>query len=129
QAFGDLAMARPDLDILTTNAFLDVNGDTVGRAYHEQHRFPVGDQATEILSRNFIFGLVGVRRDRFLAGGGYDETIAYTTDWDCWVRMILDGARVGLVDEPLARYRLHEGSMSARRRDMAEGRCMTLEKA
>jgi hypothetical protein len=128
-AMADLATERPDLDIITTDAFLDLAGEVVGRAYGPDNPFEVEHQDREILKRNFVFGLVAVRRQAFLDAGGYDEAIKYTTDWDLWVRMVLAGSRVGLVDEPLARYRLHAASMSARRRDMAEGRCMTLAKA
>ena len=36
-------------------------------------------------------------------------------DTDCFIRLVLDGARAGLVDEPLARYRLRDGSLSSDR--------------
>src|SRR6266536_2156212 len=42
--------------------------------------------------------------------------------------MILDGARVGCVAEPLAIYRVHEGSLSAHRPQLVAGRVQTLEK-
>lgn len=128
-AFEELATHRPDLEILTTDAYLDVGGAIVGTVYNDDNPFVVDDQPTAILVRNFVFGLVAVQRLPFLDAGGFDQRIRYTTDWECWVRMVLDGARVGLVNEALAQYRLHETSMSARRRDMAEGRCQTLEMA
>jgi hypothetical protein len=64
-----------------------------------------------------------------LAVGGFDESIRWTTDWDCWLRMILDGSRAGLVAEPLSRYRLRPGSLSFQREAHIGGRLVTLAKA
>jgi hypothetical protein len=128
-ALAALVAARPDLDVLTTDAVLEVDGVAVRRCYTDDHRFAVDDQRSAILERNFVFGLVAVRRARFLELGGFDESIRRTTDWDLWVRLILDGGAVGLVDAPLARYRLRRSSLSANRLGMAEGGLRTLEKA
>ncbi len=76
------------------------------RCYDEGWTFEINDQRGAILQRNFVFGLAAVRRQSFLAAGGFDESLRYATDWDLWCRLILDGSRVGLVAEPLARYRL-----------------------
>lgn len=129
EALGELAAARPDLDVLTTDAFLEVDGTAVRRCYEGSWRFEVNDQRRAILERNFVFGLAAVRRTRFLDCGGFDRSIRYpTADWDLWCRMILGGSRVGLVTEPLARYRLHPGSLSAQRARLLRGRCVMLEK-
>lgn len=129
RAMGNLAAARPDLDVLTTDALLTSADQVLGRCYHEGHTFEVSDQRVEILRRNFVLGLAAVRRDRFLAVGGYDPAIAYTTDWDLWIRLILDGSKAGAVLEPLAEYRMHEASMSVKRAAMSRGRVTTLAKA
>jgi hypothetical protein len=70
-----------------------------------------------------------VRREALLAVGGFDESIRWTTDWDCWIRMIVRGSRAGAVAEPLAVYRLHERSLSAARVNHIAGRLQTLRKA
>jgi glycosyltransferase involved in cell wall biosynthesis len=129
EALAELAAARPDLDILTTDAFLTVDGRNVRRCYDGGWTFAVADQRREILRRNFIFGLAAVRRERLLADGGFDESILWTTDWDRWLRLILEGSRAGAVAEPLALYRLRERSLSANRNDLARGKISTLEKA
>ena len=129
EALGELSAARPDLDILTTDAFLELDGVRRRRVYEGDWTFEVGDQRRAILQRNFIFGLAAVRRKRLLDAGGFDETIRWTTDWDCWARLILGGARAGAVDEPLAIYRLRESSLSADRARLVDGRVRTLEKA
>jgi len=128
EALRELAEARPDLDILTTDAYLEIDGSIARRCYGPHHQFVVGDQRRGILERNFVFGLAAVRRERLLDAGGFDESILQTTDWDCWIRLILGGSRAGLVAEPLARYRLLPGSLSSQREGHIEGRLMTLAK-
>jgi GT2 family glycosyltransferase len=129
QALGEGASERPDLDILTTDAYLELEGRRVRRCYEPDWPFETGDQRRGILERNFVFGLAAVRRERLLAIGGFDETIRWTTDWDCWIRLILDGSRVGAVAEPLALYRVHGSSLSAARANHVRGRIQTLQKA
>jgi Glycosyl transferase family 2 len=129
QALAELAAVRPDLDILTSDAYLELNGEVLRRCYTGGFRFVTGDQRRGILEDNFIFGHTAVRRERLFAIGGFDESILWTTDWDCWIRLILDGSRAGLVDEPLARYRLHGGSLTSQRARLLGGRVATLEKA
>jgi len=127
-ALGRLASARPDLALLTTDANLEVDGRIIGRCYHAGNRFAIDDQRAAIIERNFVFSHAAIRREALLAIGGFDEGILYTADWDCWIRLVLGGARMGLVDEPLASYRMHESAMSARRLEMYQGRVQTLRK-
>ena len=129
ESLAELAVARPDLDILTTDAFLVVNGATVRNNYDETWRFEVANQRRAILQRNFVFGHAAVRRTRFVEHEGFDESIRWTTDWDLWLRMVLSGSAVGCVDEPLALYRLREASLTAQRRNLQLGKLQTLEKA
>lgn len=119
---------RPDLDLVTTDAVLELDGRIVGTVYHEGHRFEVADQRAAILDRNFVFGQVVVRRTLMQELGGYDETITHTTDWECWIRLVLAGGRIGCIDAPLGVYTMREAAMSASRRRMYEGRVATLTK-
>jgi hypothetical protein len=129
EALGELAAARPDLDILTTDAYLELGEEVLRRCYSGGFRFVTGDQRRGILEDNFIFGHVAVRRERLLSAGGFDETLRWSTDWDCWIRLIVGGSQAGLVDEPLARYRVQTGSLSSQRTRMLAGRVATLERA
>ena len=128
-AVSELARSRPDLDILTTNGVLIANEVEVREVYHREWQFEVADQRQAILQRNFVFGIAAVRRSVLLEHGGFDESILWTTDWDLWLRMILEGSAVGCVDEQLAEYRLRETSLTARRRELLLGKIETLEKA
>jgi glycosyltransferase involved in cell wall biosynthesis len=128
-ALGRLATKRPDLEVLTTDAYLEVNGQVVRRAYTPSWTFPVDDQRSEILRRNFVFGHAAVRREVLLRAGGWDESLRFAEDWECWVRLLLDGSLIGCVVEPLARYRVRAGSLSTNHVAMLEAEINVLEKA
>jgi glycosyltransferase involved in cell wall biosynthesis len=128
EALSDLSVARPDLDILTTDCRVIVERRFVRTCYQEP--FPVGDQRRAILEGNFVGpGHMAVRRAPFLSIGGFDESFRWATDWDCWIRLIFAGTRVGLVDEPLAEYRVRDTGLASDRVRMLEARVAVLEKA
>ena len=119
---------EPSIDIVTTDAFLMLEGQPVGRRYEGEQRFAETDQRKAILRGNFIFGHAVVRRSLLESVGGFDEDIRYATDWETWIRLILAGGRAALVPEPLAEYRLHASAMSVHRLRMSDGRVRTLAK-
>jgi glycosyltransferase involved in cell wall biosynthesis len=123
-----LASRRPDLDVLVTDAFVEVAGATVRRAYHPGWPFPVEDQRRAIVERNFVLGMAAVRRSRWLEYGGFDETLTHTADWEFWQRLVLAGSIVGLVDEPLARYRLSRHGVSSDREVLVRNRVVVLKR-
>ena len=128
EALGELAAARPDLDILTTDAWFELAGQKAGRFYGATTPFVVDEQRTAIFERDFIMPHPAVRRSRWLAVGGFAESVEYAADWDCWIRLILEGSLAGIVDEPLAYYRLREGSLSSRRAESLRARVTVLER-
>jgi len=75
--------------------------------------FPDGDILETLLVRNLLAngGHLLVRRDAFLAAGGFDPAIRYGEDWECWIRLALRGpfARVA-GDAPLLFVRERAGS-------------------
>jgi glycosyl transferase family 2 len=128
EALTELAVARPDLDILTTDAFYVADERVVGMFNGPANRFAADRQRETILERCFII-VPAVRRSRLLDAGGWDESLAIGYDWDCWLRLILGGSQAGSVDEPLVKYRLHDSSLSARRLDSLQERLKILERA
>jgi glycosyltransferase involved in cell wall biosynthesis len=126
-ALGELARLRPDLGVLTTDAWVSVEGKVFRRFHDRTHPFEVSDQRREILRRNFVFGHAAVPRDLFLELGGFDERIRWTSDWELWARTIVAGRYVGMVAEPLATYRLNERALSSQPLHQARGRRATLE--
>jgi glycosyltransferase involved in cell wall biosynthesis len=128
EAVRELAAARPDLDVLATDAYLELNGQVYGRYYHGKARFVVDDQRTGIIHQHFIVGNAAFRRERLLTVGGFDETVV-AEDTDCLIRLILDGSRAGLIDEPLLVYRVRAGSLSSRRPRALRAAADALERA
>jgi glycosyltransferase involved in cell wall biosynthesis len=126
EALGELAAARPDLDLLSTDVYLERDGETIGR-YYAENRFEVADQRTAIFTSCFV-GWPAARRERLLAIGAFDESFATGEDWDAWIRMVLDGARAGLVEEPLLRYRVRPGSLTSDRPRVLRERVALLDK-
>jgi len=111
-AIAQAAASRPDLDIVTTDAWLQ-QGDACIGTYSSMNPFAAVGQRTAILDTCFPGGWPAVRRTRLIDAGGWDESYRIAYDWQCWLRLILDGAAVGMVDAPLMIYHVHEGSLSA----------------
>ena len=129
ERMAELAVARPDLDILTTDAFIEVEGEYTGRYNTATNPFETVDQRLGIIRTNFIFGLPAIRRTTLLTAGAFDESMVSVFDWECWIRLIIGGSRVGMVNEPLAAYRFRPGSLSGNRRRLLRGRINTLTRA
>ncbi|MGI9155919.1 MAG: glycosyltransferase family 2 protein [Marmoricola sp.] len=125
---GDLASSRPDLDLLTTDAFFVVDGNRRSRFY-EHNEFATTDQATEILRRTFFFAHVAVRRSRWVELGGFTPDLARGYDWDLQLRLLVSGSAAGCVLEPLADYTIHPQSLSARRWESMQARVDLLDRA
>jgi glycosyltransferase involved in cell wall biosynthesis len=111
---------RPDLDIMTTDAYVVRGGVRDVDTYYGVRAFPAQDQVDAIMRSNFIFA-AAIRRTAFESVGGYDERLRCAEDWNLWIRMLLAGARAGLVDMPLYEYRRRPDSLTGRRVEMGLG--------
>jgi glycosyltransferase involved in cell wall biosynthesis len=127
EALSELAVARPDLDILMTDVLLEVGGEVVGR-FCERTPFPAAEQRLAIFERCFL-AEPAIRRSILRAAGGFDETLRIGEDWECWIRLLNRGAVAGLVDEPLLRYRLGGPSLTSDRVAAFRSRVEVLERA
>jgi GT2 family glycosyltransferase len=128
EALAQLALERPDLDVITTDARFVVDGEEIGR-FSDYNPFAVDDQRAAILESCFVGGWPAVRLSRLRAIGGFDERLRTGSDWDCWLRLIFAGARAGLVTHAYYDYRLHSGSLTASRSSTLWDRVRLLEKA
>jgi GT2 family glycosyltransferase len=127
EVLDELARERPELDILMTDLAFEVDGHVTGR-FCEQTPFAFELQELAILERCSV-AEPAIRRAALLAAGGFDESLRIGEDWECWIRLITAGARVGLVPEPLVRYRLREDSLTADRAVALRSRVTVLERA
>jgi GT2 family glycosyltransferase len=129
EALGELAAARPDLDILATDLWLVDVGAARGRFY-DTLDFPLADQRLAILEACFV-ACPALRRTRVLEERGFDESreVAPAEDWELFMRLILSGSHAGLVPEPLMSYQRHFSSATAGRARSLWARVTALEKA
>ena len=127
EALGELAVARPDLDILCTDAFLEVEGHVVAR-FGEGCAFELVNQRAAILERCFCLA-PAYRRTTLMETGGFDESLHTGEDWECLMRLFRGDASAGLVDEPLYRYRFHGRSLTSDRVRTLRDRLVILEQA
>jgi hypothetical protein len=126
EALAALSAARPDLDLLCTDLVYEVDGRPAGR-FEATCPFDVADQRTAILERCFC-AVPAMRRSSLVRVGGFDEALRTGSDWECAIRLIHGGAAAGLVEEPLYRYRIHSGSLTADRRATLRERIEFLER-
>lgn len=113
EALMELALARPDLDILCTDALLERDGRVIDR-FSATCPFEVVDQKAAILDRCFC-SWPAVRRETLVAAGGFDESLRTGEDWECAIRLIHSGAGAGQVEEPLYCYRVQGETLTSDR--------------
>ncbi len=128
EALAALALARPDLDLITTDTRFIVDRQPQG-TFREANPFAVEKQRTAIFDSCFVGGWPAVRIERLRDIGGFDEGLSQGEDWDCWLRLILDGSGVGLVDRPYYDYVIRPGSLTSNREASLWARVALLEKA
>ena len=122
-----LAEREPRFDVLGTDLYFERDGRRAGR-FGDANPFPAeGEQRLTILERCFV-AQIAVRRSRLLAIGGFDESLRSGSDWDCVLRLVLDGSPVGFAPEPLAVYRIRDGSLTSSRARTFRDRARILEK-
>jgi hypothetical protein len=127
EALAALSATRPDLDLLCTDLVSAADGRLAGR-FEETCPFDVADQRAAILDRCFC-AVPAMRRTTLVRVGGFDEAMRTGSDWDCAIRLIHSGAAAGFVEEPLYRYRVHSGSLTADRLATLRERIEFLERA
>jgi GT2 family glycosyltransferase len=126
EALKELAVQRPDLDILCTDAVLERDGRAVG-TFSATCPFEIADQKAAILERCFCIA-PAVRRETLVAVGGFDESLRSGSDWECAIRLLHSGARAGLVEEPLYRYRVEGETLTSDRVATRRDRVFFLER-
>lgn len=69
-----------------------------------------GNAQKALLSTNFIMSAsVVVNKEAICESGLFDEAMPSCQDWDMWIRIVLQGYHIDLVEEVLALYHRHGG--------------------
>jgi glycosyltransferase involved in cell wall biosynthesis len=89
-----------------------------------------GDIFEQLLVQgNFVtVSSVIIRKSIYEQLGGFEESLLVCEDWDMWLRYTAQGGLVGVVREPLTRYRWHPGAMTRNLQRMLEGRLKVVER-
>ncbi|MCB1777065.1 MAG: glycosyltransferase [Candidatus Competibacteraceae bacterium] len=117
-----LALVYSDVD------FIDVNGQVLSSATRKRPPPGPDHQAyLRLISYNDVANAtVALRREAFLAMGGFDEQLPLE-DLDCWLRLSVHHA-IARVPGLMAGYRRHNSNASLRQRMMFEANWDTLGK-
>jgi glycosyltransferase involved in cell wall biosynthesis len=119
----DVAMVYTDrLNIGARGALPEIHGD-IQELYS-------GDVFVDLLLRGNHMSLssVVIGTDLFKALGGFAEHMRASEDWDLWIRAA-EHNRIGVVAEPLIRYRFHATMSSGAPRRMRDGRNAVVKRA
>jgi Glycosyl transferase family 2 len=111
EAVAAVLRARPEVDIVTGDALIEW-GDRVLSTMGRLNPPALAGGRETMLERNWI-PWPAARRSLVLGEGGWDTRFKVFEDWDCWMRMVLAGAVVAYVHEPLYRWRLSPDSRSS----------------
>lgn len=126
----DHLLAHPDHVVVAADALILEDGVMQGRFRDlSTIAFPVDGQRATFLERDPILTHVVCDRERLLALGGFDEGLDHASDWDMWLRIVLDGGTIGFVDTPLSVYNRHDSSMTADPVRVVQGDIGVWEKA
>lgn len=111
--------ADPLVGLVTTDAIVVDDSEMPIRRYYDRVDFPEERQLDELLKTNFVFGSAAFPLDAARRLGGFSEDLRHVEDYDLWLRLVLDGATVALVDEAVAYYRIHAANKSHNQANMS----------
>lgn len=104
--------ANPDMAAVCTDlSFMDGNGEPIRNTWYEQaHAFykKENDLSLALINGNFFMTTSNliVRRAVF-DEIGYFSALRYAHDLDFFLRLILNGRHIGILEKPLLSYRVH----------------------
>jgi len=113
--------ADPSLALVYPNATYFGESPWAGRTFMAMN--PISGPVTmeKLISRECtVFISVTARRESLIQAGLFDPDVRGGEDWDLWMRLARTGAKLTYTNQPLARYRLRRGSMSADKIDLLQ---------
>lgn len=117
----DILQRRPDVDILTANAWNLGGRRSTQAARPWPDARPHPDLLQIIADEEAVFIMCVFRRRVYETIGEFDESLRTNEDYDYWLRAALQGFRFFRNPQPLARYRRRNDSLSASQINMLHG--------
>jgi len=106
----DFLKETPEVAVVATPV-IDI--DSTGQILSTSFRVSTRDIKSRLMIRNCIaHPSIMMRRDTFVAVGGYEEAAVNGEDYELWLRIASIGD-IACLDEPLLKYRRHDGQMSS----------------
>lgn len=102
-----------DVGIVTCDAFVDGPGGRQAQTYRRRIGAPDHVDLAVLLQANVIFISVLMPHRHVMDVGGFDIRTFGSEDHDLFLKLLEQGLRVVVVDEPLAIYRIGDASVSA----------------
>jgi len=121
QAQLDVLHARPDVDIVTANAWF------LGSRLHGRPVRPTPDPRPQpdlvsiLADEQAVFIMSVMRRRVYETVGPFDEELRTNEDYHYWLRAAIAGFKFARNDRPLAHYRRRDDSLSANEVRMLKG--------
>lgn len=105
------------------------SGGLLSGTYRNTIRTPRRISTLTLLDRNVVFVSALVPRSVANAAGGFSESARGSEDHDLWIKIAEMGFEILVIDSPLVRYRVSEGSLSASTAQMHQTSQITYELA
>ena len=107
--------------VFTEHSTFDKFNRTVDKSFGKREKLMKGDVVRNIFSNSYLTtSTVMVRKEVFDKVGLFEEHLRAAEDDNMWMRIAMD-YQIELIDDPLVRYRISEGSLSRTFNNCIEG--------
>jgi glycosyltransferase involved in cell wall biosynthesis len=110
----------PDLSLVYCNARFFGDSFLAGKEYMQLCPSEGEATATALISRRCHVFVSVTARTEALRAVGFDESLRSCEDFDCWIRFVAAGFKIGYHREVLVLYRKRKASLSTNQKAMAE---------
>ncbi len=116
--------------VYSARSWMDADGQPLGVSSDGRHHLPAGEIFLDLFRANYVgsASAVQLRKCCFEKVGFFSESCVPCEDYDLWLR-IASEYRIGSLNVPLFRYRLHESGLHQNLRRRYSGYMTTLTNA
>lgn len=110
----DTLKSKPSIDILHSDAFLNIDGNILEQTYKELYGAKIETKIIKnLLKQNFLINsTVIVKKEVLLEVGMFDPLIFSAEDYDLWIRIALKNKQFDYVDIPTIVHTIRKSSLS-----------------